>query len=140
MQLPTIKKGAKYDKKDLQRFYKNQNYSSSFMGYDHFYILALDEKIIGAVMVSYLKKTNKYGLMHALVISKNHQNKGYAKALIQKLQSEHPYIICFANIKLSGLYEGFGLQRESSISIPNYLAERFESYYQKDKQLTIFKN
>lgn len=140
MNQPIIKKGYKSDKRKLQRFYKSQKYSASFMGYDHFYLLTIDEEILGAVMISYLSQTNKYGLIHALVVSQNYQHKGYASELIKKIKSEHSDIICFADYKLSKLYTGVGLHIELPKNIPNYLTERYKSYKLKNESLAIFMN
>ncbi|WP_077342851.1 GNAT family N-acetyltransferase [Pseudocolwellia agarivorans] len=137
-----INKATKQDKKDIKRFYKDNNYSASFMGYDHTYIIRRDSIIIGSVIISYITNNSQYGLLHALLITELHRRKGYAQLLIKALQNEHSHIICFADKKLQRLYIDMGFKKNvnSEFPIPNYLLKKFNNYLRNKKDLKIFIN
>jgi len=134
----TIQRLSKAQKKDIQRFYKLNNYPASFIGYDHTYILAIEQKIIGAVIISYQSENNHYALLHGLLIAPGYRNEGYANLLIKKVMSEHNHIVCFAERDLEALYISNGFNEEISNKLPNYLIKRYESYVKKSKALAIF--
>ena len=133
-----IIKSNKTSKKDIQRFYKLNNYSASYIGYDHTYIIKLEDKIIGAVIISYQSENNHYALLHALLVTVNYRHKGYAKQLIKKTLSEHNNLICFTEKGLENLYINNGFKKEAPSRIPDYLIKRYESYIKKSKTLMVF--
>lgn len=133
-----IQKSNKANKKDIQRFYKLNNYSARYIGYDHTYTVTLEDKIIGAVIISYQSDNNHYALLHALLIAPSHRNKGYAKQLILKVLNDHHHIICFAERGLERLYVNHGFSEEASNNLPDYLIRRYESYVNKNKELIVF--
>ncbi|XPF94584.1 GNAT family N-acetyltransferase [Colwellia sp. RE-S-Sl-9] len=133
-----INKATKQDKKDIKRFYKDNNYSASFMGYDHTYIIKMDNVIIGSVILSYITNSSQYGLLHALLITPLYREKGYAKLLIETLQWEHNHIICFADKKLYRLYKDIGFKESESLEIPSHFIDRYNCYLKKNNDLKVF--
>ncbi len=73
-----ISSANKADKKSLMRFYKQQRYSASLLGFDHIYIIRDMQEIIGAVILSALKKDNNQLFLHALVIKKEYRQQKLA--------------------------------------------------------------
>ena len=49
-----IQSAEKDNKKSIKRFYKANNYSASFMGYDTSYIALHEGEIIACVIISYI--------------------------------------------------------------------------------------
>ena len=136
----TIQKLNKDRKKDIKSFYKENSYSASFIGYDHAYILTLEDKIIGAVIISYQSENNRYALLHGLFIEPSFRNKGCANLLIKNVIREHKHIICFAERELECIYISNGFFEEKSDKLPSYLIKRYESYVKKSTRLSIFIN
>jgi len=133
-----IQKNSKANKKDTLRFYKLNNYSARYIGYDHTYTVTLEGKIIGAAIISYQSENNHYALLHALLITPSHRNKSYAKQLILKIMNDHHHIICFAEKSLERLYLNNGFSKSVSNKLPDYLIKRYESYVKKSKELVVF--
>ncbi|WP_076417843.1 GNAT family N-acetyltransferase [Colwellia sp. UCD-KL20] len=137
-----INKATKQDKKNIKRFYKDNKYSASFMGYDHTYLIKRDNIIIGSVIISYITNNSQYGLLHALLITEFHRRKGYAQLLIKRLQNEHSHIICFADKKLQPFYINMGFKKDvnDELPLPNYLLKKFNNYLRNKKDLKVFIN
>ncbi len=131
-------KSTKEDKKSIKHFYKRERYSASFMGYDHCYTATYNNEIIGSVILSYINKTNKYALLHALYVSPLYRNNGYANELINHACNVHKHVVCFADKSLDGFYKNNGFINTSSDGIPLYLQQRFNRYTIKNCHLKVY--
>lgn len=105
-----LKIAAKTDKKNLQRFYKSQQYSACFIGFDTSYLVFHQEHIIAAAIVSYSDSENKQALLHAFVVDKRYQKQGIARELINAITGQHlastEYsIVCFSKPELNTFYQ-----------------------------------
>ena len=112
------------------------------MGYDTTYI-AVDNyanHIIASAIVSYSSSENTQGLLHALVVAKEHRNKTIASNLITEIISTHTSVICFANESLQPFYHKFGFELviadNSFITQTNLI--RYNAYKKQQKTLAIF--
>ncbi|OKY24802.1 hypothetical protein BI291_05095 [Thalassotalea sp. PP2-459] len=138
-----IHKLDKTDKKMLYRFYKAQGYSASLMGYDTCYTIKnKHSEIIAAVIVSQLVQQNQQALLHGLVVSTEHRNKGLAKNLIKHCVHNHDTVVCFASRSLKDLYRraGFSMLLNQQIEqhLNQLLITRFRIYQQKQPLLQVF--
>lgn len=133
-----VKKCSKAEKKEILRFYKNNHYPASFMGYDQVYTLLLKNKTIGYGIISYITTNNERGLLHSLLIVAEQRNKGYAKLLIKTMLDEHKNIICFADEKLKPFYVKLGFKEAIVLDIPEFLMSKYKSYKTKNKNLNAF--
>lgn len=138
----SVTKAVKADKKSIQRFYKAQQYSASFMGFDHCYLLKQQEEIIACVIISQITPSHKQFFLHALVVDKSHQKKGFASQLLQHVTKLHHPLVCFASNTLAALYESQGLQYLPKNLIASLLSEtlvcRFKHYQKQQKSLAAF--
>jgi len=132
-----IQKSVKTNKKKIKRFYKNNNYSASLIGYDETYIITIEEEIIGSVIISYQNQNNNCALLHALLINKNHRNNSYANQLIETVRKQHHYLVCFTERKLIKLYKQNGFIECDVNEIPSFLSNRYQSYLKKNTDLII---
>ena len=101
----TVITAQQSDKKNIKRFYKNNHYAASYMGYDSCYIIKIDNNIVASVIVSYIVNENSQALLHALFVDESYRKNKLASLLIQKAQQEHSSIVCFAHKKLIGFYQ-----------------------------------
>jgi len=131
-------KTHKEDKKSILRFYKNYDYSASFMGYDHTYWVKQGDKVIGSVILSYIDKTNSYALLHALFIDPKYRHQQLALRLLQYVALEHNKIICFADISLDSFYKQAQFTELLLESIPDCMQAKFMAYQKRNKQLTVY--
>ncbi|WP_286235575.1 GNAT family N-acetyltransferase [Thalassotalea sediminis] len=139
----TLYLAQKSDKKAIMRFYKNQHYSASFMGYDHCYLLKdNNDDIIASVIVSTLTERNTQALLHALVVKADHQGLGLAKTLLEHCIRQHATIVCFAAPNLKTLYTKVGLSMLPDNQIEQHLNEvlscRYRSYQKQQPLLNAF--
>lgn len=127
----TIRFSANAAKNDIKRFYRHQNYSAKFKGYDQVFFAIQSEKqaiecqsenIIASVIISQLKQDHKQALLHGLVVDNVHRGKKLGTKLINyalkqcSLPVEH--IVCFAEPRLAPFYVNCGFAFAD-----NYLAE-----------------
>ncbi|REL29277.1 GNAT family N-acetyltransferase [Thalassotalea euphylliae] len=160
MQENHISFSADANKNDVKRFYRNQNYSAKFKGYDQAFVASenssaespsylhnnLSNNIIGSVIISQLRQGNKQALLHGLVVSQSYRGKGLGKKLtkhaLKHCSLEVDHIICFAEPHLTQFYVscGFSLVDKNSITanLSPELAARFTSYQKYQASLAIF--
>lgn len=131
-------KAAKSDKKSILRFYKSQNYSARFLGYDHCYFVKQNGSIIASVIVSQLAENHSQSLIHALVVKEGLRHQGLATKLIKHCTANHTNLVCFALDKLSPLYLKSGFKLASNSELTEQLSIRFNSYQQKQASMQIF--
>ncbi|TRX56314.1 GNAT family N-acetyltransferase [Thalassomonas sp. M1454] len=131
-----IQLAEKSDKKSIKRFYKNNNYSASFMGNDTCYLMKLNDEIIAAVVISNIDDCN---FLHALVVNNKYQHKGLASQLLKHSLVKHSTLYCFADRSLNPLYSANNyIQIDPSI-LPEQLQTRFFCYHKKNNQLSAFR-
>jgi N-acetylglutamate synthase-like GNAT family acetyltransferase len=121
---------SKSDKKSLMRFYKQQGYSASLLGYDDTYMIKYSGEIIGAVIISGLEENNPQLFLHALVIKQEFRQKKLASQLIQHvlLQHANQSIICFADESLSYFYQINNFSQVTKHQLLEPLLKRYLSY------------
>ena len=149
----SIQLAPKSAKKSIQRFYKQQNYSASFIGYDNCYLVSNNDQIIACVIISRSTAENHQWLLHGLVVDKAYQNLGLGRAMLSYVTQQHYPLVCFAKKKLSLFYlrsafEIFEYQNDSIIDHENNEAlirivspcnlKRYLSYRQYQADLAIF--
>ncbi|WP_371373274.1 GNAT family N-acetyltransferase [Thalassotalea aquiviva] len=123
-------------RKNIKRFYKQQHYSASFMGYDRcFYIAKPNQDIIASVILSEIEHVN---FLHALVVDKAYQKQGFASQLIDQCANIGTPIFCFADNKLDRLYQSKGFHLGQESQLPDALAKRWHSYVKKSPNLLIY--
>ena len=143
-----VVEALKSDKKDIMRFYKSQQYSASFIGHDHCYIVKFDNKIVASVILSAGQACGDYWLLHGLVIDKVMRGKKIASVILQAIiNSEHlgskfKKIICFADVALQGLYnKNLFVTYNSNDEIetlPQELKQRLKRYQSKQPNLHCY--
>lgn len=111
-------KATKADKKRIQRFYHQQHYSASFVGYDECYIIEEEcfelegiehhNKIIAAAIVSMSHHTNQQPWLHGLVVNAHHQRQGIASVLMRHITACYTELVCFASPELIPFYQPLG--------------------------------
>ncbi|REL35846.1 GNAT family N-acetyltransferase [Thalassotalea euphylliae] len=160
MQDNHISFSADANKNDVKRFYRNQNYSAKFKGYDQAFVASeynsiaplvhqdnnLSKNIIGGVIISQLRQGNKQALLHGLVVSQSYRGLGLGKKLtkhaLKHCSLEVDHIVCFAEPHLAQFYGscGFSLVDKNSITadLSPELAARFTSYQKYRANLAIF--
>jgi len=125
----------KSDKKAIQRFYKQQKYSASFLGFDHCYLIKSNGTIIASVIISFIESNNQQAFLHALVVDKKHQKRGIATKLINSIESNYSSIICFANSNMIDFYQKLDFQVTNSELIKPIIEKRFIRYKQNSPNL-----
>jgi len=133
-----IIKAEKTDKKDIKRFYRQQNYSAGFLGLDHCYLVRFEQKIIASVIVSQITPENNQHLLHALVVDGQYRQKGLASTLLRHAIKLYQPLVCFAGADLATLYTQAGFKRAESNDLSQTLNLRFQAYRKKINDLMIF--
>ena len=125
-----ITTASKSDKKSLMRFYKQQSYSASLLGYDNTYMMNYSGEIIGAVIISALKENNPQLFLHALVIKKEFRQKRLASELIQHALFQHvtQQIVCFAEESLTPFYHKNNFSQVTEHQLLEPLLKRYLGY------------
>jgi N-acetylglutamate synthase-like GNAT family acetyltransferase len=125
-----ITKASKSDKKSLMRFYKQQSYSASLLGYDNTYMIKYSEEIIGAVIISALEENNPQLFLHALVVKKEFRQKKLGCQLIQHALFQHAtqQVICFADESLTHFYQLNNFNQVTEHQLLEPLLRRYLSY------------
>jgi N-acetylglutamate synthase-like GNAT family acetyltransferase len=125
-----ITTASKSDKKSLMRFYKQQSYSASLLGYDNTYMMNYSGEIIGAVIISALKENNPQLFLHALVIKKEFRQKRLASELIKHALFQHAtqQIVCFADESLTHFYQLNNFCQITEHQLLEPLLRRYLSY------------
>jgi hypothetical protein len=120
----------KSDKKSLMRFYKQQSYSASLLGYDITYVIKYTSEIIGAVIISGLEENNPQLFLHALVIKKEFRQKKLASKLVQHALFQHANqpMICFADKSLTNFYKINNFSQATAHQLLTPLLTRYLSY------------
>jgi len=138
----TFRIANKQDKKNILRFYKSQHYSARFIGHDHCYLILLNDKIIGSVIISQITADNHQHFLHALVIEVQYQKQKLASKLLKEVMLHHKKIVCFADVSFSPFYFANKFKKVPLIKIDNTLTEqlsaRFTRYSKKSPSLKIF--
>ena len=133
-----IIKAEKADKKDIKRFYRQQNYSAGFLGLDHCYLVRFQQKIIAAVIVSQIKPENDQHFLHALMVDGQHRQKHLASALLHHTIKHHQPLVCFSGSSLATLYTQMGFKLAKPCDLTQTLNLRFQAYCKKINDLLIF--
>lgn len=153
----------KADKKSVLRFYKENHYPARFIGFDHCYLIKVDDNIIASVIISQGNKpqqvtpsterdsNNSYlnlppnktpCLLHALLVAPNYRRLGYAEHLLSHAIVNHQPLICFAQESLRKLYlnNGFTHIEDNLLSqcLPPDFYSRFQQYSKKSPELKAF--
>ncbi|MEW6982641.1 GNAT family N-acetyltransferase [Colwelliaceae bacterium 6471] len=128
----------KSDKKALKRFYRQQNYSAAFMGYDQCYVVKEGKNIIAAAIVSMITRENNQALLHGLVVSKTLQKQGVASNLLSHITKHHTELYCFASVTLQAFYLHQQFTQVSTSVLKDTLESRLNIYRQKKPDLVIF--
>jgi len=136
-----ISQATKADKKSLMRFYKQQNYSASLLGYDHTYIIKYEQEIIGGVIISALEVGNPQLFLHALVIKEAYQKKGLASQLLKHALGHYSdqQLFCFAQINLSHFYQKNSFSQVTEHQLLQPLLVRYLSYKKTNNKLLVFR-
>jgi len=142
---PQITLAHKTNKKAILRFYKNNHYSASFLGFDSCYVIKDEQSIIASVIISKIKESqenSQLSFLHALVVKAQYQHIGLASQLLSHVQNLHSPFVCFANDELSALYTKNQMTKladdEVVEKVPEHLVLRFQSYQIKQPQLKVF--
>lgn len=147
----TVIKAIKTDKKDILRFYKNQQYAASFIGHDQCYIVKIDQCIIASVIISAGQDPGDFWLLHGLVTDKAQRGKNIASLILHALISEkneqkkarYKNIICFADKALKAFYSSnhFILYNacDDIAQLPEEFKQRLIRYREKQKYLHCFR-
>lgn len=137
-----ILKAEKPDKKAILRFYKEQNYSASFIGFDKVYYIKKNQKIIASMIISKISNEHHHEFLHALVVDKHFQLQGVASKLLKFALAQHKPLICFANEALSHFYIKNSMLKLANdrepVEVPEHLLLRLKSYRKKQSQLKVF--
>lgn len=148
-------KAKKSDKKDIQRFYRAQGYSASFIGYDHTYFIKHNSKIIACAIISAGQGNGLFWLLHGLVINSEFRGKGIASILLRTItmgqvfneenkQVCYDNIICFADQALATLYLSNNFVSHNSATniaqLPDEFRHRFIRYRENQKTLCCYLN
>jgi N-acetylglutamate synthase-like GNAT family acetyltransferase len=140
-----IASATKADKKSLMRFYKQQHYSAGLLGFDNVYLLKYEQEIIGAIILSALKKDNLQLFLHGLVIKQAFRQQTLASQLIQHMLTQHSdtrqsnqQIICFAGEELSNFYYQNGFTQTTEQQLLQPLLKRYLQYKKINKALLVF--
>ncbi len=147
----TIALANKSDKKDILRFYKANNYSARFIGFDRCYVIKNELSIVASVIISMGKLeqknctkalSNSQYFLHALVVDPAYQKQGLATRLLNYSLARHRPIVCFAHSSLSPLYQkqGFKALRDDLVksTLTIELFNRYQQYIKHQSNLTVF--
>ncbi len=129
----TIYLADKTDKKAIKRFYKQQNYSASFMGDDSCFYHQKNQQIVAALIISF-QQTSPF--LHALVVAKGNQGQGLAKQLITHVQQQVSAISCFCQPQLISFYQQQGFVIIQAEQLPTSLQPLFNAYQQQQQNLS----
>ena len=128
----------KSQKKDIQRFYRQHNYSAGFMGLDSCYLVKANKQIIACVIHSQLFEKNSQDLLHALLVSPNFRQQKIASRLINYSCTFHGHTVCFAEQTLAPLYLSLAFKPGKVEQLTTALANRYQQYLKSKPKLTIF--
>lgn len=130
-----ITQATKPDKKAVLRFYKSQQYSARFIGFDRCYIMRQDDTIFASVIVSAAEPSSEQYLLHALVSDKHYRGRGLASSLIKHCLSQNTQLVCFCQPSLTTLYTQHGFKQLSEndveLKLNTHLQMRFSQYRNK---------
>jgi hypothetical protein len=147
----TVIKAVKTDKKDILRFYKNQQYAASFIGHDQCYIVKIDQCIIASVIISAGQEPSNFWLLHGLVTDKTQRGKNIASLIIhtiisdknERQQARYKHLICFADKALQAFYlsNHFTLYNtcDDIAQLPLEFKQRLIRYRERKKDLHCFR-
>jgi GNAT superfamily N-acetyltransferase len=160
---PGVIVAKKSDKKSILRFYKENHYPARFIGFDHCYLIKVDDNIIASVISSQGNKSqliqasaehdsnNSYlnlppnktpYLLHALLVAPSYRRLGYAEHLLSHAIINHQPLICFAQEFLKKLYlnNGFIHIEDNLFSqcLPADFYSRFQQYSKNKPELRAF--
>jgi len=147
----TVIKAVKTDKKDILRFYKNQQYAASFIGHDQCYIVKMDQCIIASVIISAGQEPGSFWLLHGLVTNKAQRGKNIASLMLhaiisdknERKQARYKNIICFADEALQTFYLSNHFihynTRDDIAQLPIEFKQRLIRYREKQKNLHCFR-
>ncbi len=135
-----ISTASKSEKKSLLRFFKQQNYSASLLGYDKTYMMRYSGEIIGAVIISGLEENNPQLFLHALVVKQEFRQKKLASQLIKYALSQHAtqQVICFADESLTHFYQLNYFNRVTEHQLLQPLLKRYLAYKKTNNALLVF--
>jgi GNAT superfamily N-acetyltransferase len=153
----------KNDKKSILRFYKENHYPARFIGFDHCYLIKVDDNIIASVIISQGNKLQQVNpstehdsnngylnfppnktpyLLHALLVVPSYRRLGYAEHLLSHAIINHQTLICFAQKSLRELYlnNGFIHIEDNLLSqcLPADFYSRFQQYSKNKPELRAF--
>ncbi|HBY88054.1 MAG TPA: hypothetical protein DEO86_19540 [Colwellia sp.] len=153
----------KADKKSVLRFYKENYYPARFIGFDHCYLIKVDDNIIASVIISQGNKAQQVTpiternsnhshlnlspnktpyLLHALLVAPNYRRLGHAEHLLSHAIMNHQPLICFAQESLRKLYlnNGFTHIEDNLLSqcLPADFYKRFQQYSKNKPELKAF--
>ena len=135
-----ISTASKSEKKSLMRFFKQQGYSASLLGYDNTYLMKYSGEIIGAVIISGLEKNNPQLFLHALVIKKEFRQKKLASQLLEYALCQHAtqQVICFADETLTHFYQLNNFSQLTQHQLLKPLLRRYLGYKKTNNALLVF--
>jgi len=153
----------KTDKKSILRFYKDNHYPARFIGFDHCYLIKMDDNIIASVIISQGNKSQQLDpstestsnnndlnlcpnkpayFLHALLVAPNYRRLGYAEHLLAHAIMNHQPLVCFAQESLRNFYlnNGFTYIADNLLSqcLPHDLYSRFQQYSKNKAELKAF--
>jgi GNAT superfamily N-acetyltransferase len=147
----TIALASKSDKKDILRFYKANNYSARFIGFDKCYLIKKNQVIIASVIVSKARldqqesaerNSKSQYFLHALVVAPTYQKQGLATQLVKHSLTLHSSLVCFSDASLAPLYLKQGFKALSDSLVKNNLTielfKRFQQYSKHQSGLKVF--
>lgn len=144
-------KALKTDKKDIFRFYKNQQYAASFIGQDQCYMVKVDQLIIASAIVSGGQEVDKFWLLHGLVTDKDQRSKNIASLILHTIISDeneqkkarYENLICFADKELQEFYLSNHFISYNTCDevdrLPVEFKQRLIRYQEKQKNLHCFR-
>ncbi len=153
----------KADKKSILRFYKDNHYPARFIGFDHCYLIKMDDNIIASVIISQGNKSQQVSptsggssnnsylnlspnkppyLLHALLVAPNYRRLGFAEHLLAHAIINHQPLVCFAHESLRGLYLNNGFTYIADNLLNQYLTpdliNRLQQYSKNKPDLKAF--
>lgn len=147
----TIALASKSDKKDILRFYKANNYSARFIGFDKCYLIKKNQVIIASVIVSKARldqqesaerNSKSQYFLDALVVAPTYQKQGLATQLVKHSLTLHSSLVCFSDASLAPLYLKQGFKALSDSLVKNNLTielfKRFQQYSKHQSGLKVF--
>ncbi|WP_448213449.1 GNAT family N-acetyltransferase [Colwellia sp. MEBiC06753] len=130
------------DKRVLKQFYKAQQYSAKFKGFDHAFTASKNDQVIAACIYSQLVMENTQLLLHALVVDNSFRGQGVASKLItfsqQTLPKHFDQIVCFSQPYLNSFYQSNAFAMATTEQLAPFLAERYNAYLKNQKDLQVF--